>query len=67
MLAWKDRLKSTCNCNYIFIRKVALVMRQRRDGPFWSSGQAATCPFVQHARWRLHTVLFDDERQEEKL
>ena len=33
------------------------------EGTFWSSSQAATCPPVYHARWRLHTVPFIAERQ----
>ena len=37
------------------------------EGTVWSSSQAATWLPVYHTPWRLHTVLFNAERQAGKL
>ena len=58
-------VKSDCNCNYILFTKLA--WPEDSEGTFRSSSQAATCPPVYHTRWRLHTVLFNAERQAWKL
>ena len=56
---------SDCNCNYILFTK--LPWPEDSEGTFWSLSQAATCPPVYHTRQRLHTVLFNAERQAGKL
>ena len=48
-----------------FIHPVALARRQRRD--FRASSQAATCPPVDHTRYRLYTVPLIAERKAGKL
>ena len=57
--------KVFCNCNYILFTK--LPWPGDSEGTFWYSSQAATCPPVYHTRLRLHTVLFNAERQAGKL
>ena len=55
-----------CNyCNCILFTK--LPRSGDSEGTFWSSSQAATCPSVHHARWRLHPVSLVTERQAGKL
>ena len=49
------------NCNYILSTK--LPWPGDSEGTFWSSSQAATCPPVYHAQWRLHTVPLIAERR----
>ena len=54
-----------CNCNYILFTN--LPWPGDSEGIFRSSSQAATCPFVYHTRWRLHSVPLIAERQAGKL
>ena len=52
------------NCYCIVYSPNCLGQETMKGGPL---RQTATCPPVYHTRWRLHTVLFNAERQAEKL
>ena len=68
VVKWLNRVKLynlNCNCDYIFIHRVAYARTQQST--FRSLSQAATYSLVYHTRWKLHTVPYNAERQAGKL